>query len=63
MLTGTELGLSLFHPGDGCDFVTTGGGSDTGSFLTINRRARRFLTIADFDPLADTLDVRGAAVA
>ena len=46
----------------GFDFVTTGGGTDTVFFDDLAGQ-RDVLTIADFDPLADTLDLRGAAVA
>ena len=52
----------MFHPGGGFDFVTTGGGTDT-VFFDDRAGQRDVLTIADFDPLADTLDLRGAAVA
>ena len=61
VLVGTDASKS-FHPGGGFDFVTTGGGTDTVFFDDLAGQ-RDVLTIADFDPLADTLDLRGAAVA
>ena len=61
VLAGTDASES-FHPGGGFDFVTTGGGDDTVFFDDLAGQ-RDVLTIADFDPLTDTLDLRGAAVA
>ena len=51
-----------FHPGGGFDFITTGLGSDTIRFDDL-AGSRDVLTIADFDPLSDTLDLHGATVA
>jgi hypothetical protein len=61
VLAGSDASES-FHPGGGYDFVTTGGGTDTVFFDDLAGK-RDVLTIADFDPLADTLDLRGAAIA
>jgi hypothetical protein len=61
VLAGTEASES-FQPGGGSDFVTTGGGTDA-VFFDDRAGQRDVLTIADFDPLADTLDLRAAAVA
>lgn len=61
VLTGSASDES-FHPGGGFDFVTSGGGADTIFFDDLAGK-RDVLTIADFDPLADTLDLRRAAVA
>jgi len=61
VLTGSDAS-EAFHPGGGRDFVTTGGGEDT-IFFDDRGGERDVLTIADFDPLADTLDLHGAAVA
>ena len=60
-LTGSDKSES-FHPGGGRDFVTTGGGEDV-VFFDDRAGKRDVLTIADFDPLADTLDLHGATVA
>jgi hypothetical protein len=61
ILTGTDASES-FHPGGGRDFITTGDGEDT-IFFDDRPGKRDVLKIADFDPLADTLDLRGATVA
>jgi hypothetical protein len=61
VLAGTDASES-FHPGGGYDFVTTGGGTDTIFFDDLAGQ-RDVLTVADLDPLADALDLRGAAVA
>jgi hypothetical protein len=61
VMTGTAAD-EVFYPGGGYDFVTTGGGSDTIHFNGV-AGSRDVLTIADFDPLADTLDLQGATVA
>jgi len=51
-----------FHPGGGFDFITTGFGSDTIRFDDLIG-SRDVLTIADFNPLNDTLDLQGATLA
>ena len=61
VLAGTNADGS-FHPGGGFDFVTPGVGTDTIFFDDLAGQ-RDVLTIADFKPLADTLDLRGATVA
>ncbi|MFO1143340.1 MAG: integrin alpha [Amaricoccus sp.] len=60
VLTGTAAD-EAFYPGGGHDFVTTGAGSDEIHFNDI-AGSRDILTIADFDPESDTLDLGGAEV-
>jgi VCBS repeat-containing protein len=60
VLVGTAAD-ELFLPGGGNDLVTTGGGADVILFQNVAGR-RDVLTVTDFDPLNDALDLGGAGI-